>query len=105
MMNITELMTALIALAVAVLTTFVIPAIRQRMDAEDFNQLLKWVKIAVQAAEMLYTESGMGKYKKTYVKDFLQEQGYSLNDAELDAAIESAVLELKESVKNESAAG
>ena len=97
-MNITDILSALIALAAAILTTFVIPAIRQKMDAQDFAQLLKWVKIGVQAAEMIYKGTGMGKMKKQYVKEFLLSHGYTLDEAELDAAIESAVLELNESV-------
>ena len=101
MLNITDVMSALIALAVAILTTFVVPAIRQKMDKEDFAELLKWVKIAVEAAEMIYNRSGMGKEKKQYVREFLIARGYTLDDAELDAAIESAVLELKVSVSNE----
>ena len=97
-MNITDILSALIALTAAILTTFVIPAIRQKMDAQGFAQLLKWVKIGVQAAEMIYKGTGMGRAKKQYVKEFLLSHGYELDEAELDAAIESAVLELKESV-------
>ena len=98
MLNITDIMSAIIALAAAILTTFVVPAIRQKMDAENFSQMLKWVKIGVQAAEMIYKGTGMGRAKKQYVKEFLLSHGYELDEAELDAAIESAVLELKESV-------
>ena len=97
-MNITDMMTALIALAAAILTTFVVPAVRRKMDAENFSELLKWVKIGVQAAEMVYNGTGMGKLKKQYVKAFLLNRGYTLDEEALDAAIESAVLELKESV-------
>ncbi len=97
-MNITDILSALIALTAAILTTFVIPAIRQKMDAQGFAQLLKWVKIGVQAAEMIYKGTGMGRAKKQYVKEFLLSHGYTLDEAELDAAIESAVLELNESV-------
>ena len=105
MLNITDIMSAIIALAVAILTTFVVPAIRRKMDAEYFDELLKWVKIAVKAAELIYKGTGMGKAKKQYVKEFLLSHGYELDEAELDAAIESAVLEMKESVKHEQAAG
>lgn len=101
MLNITEIMSALIALAVAVLTTFIIPAIRQKMNADEFAGLLKWTKIAVQAAEMIYNDAGLGKEKKRYVEQFLTNKGYVLDAAEMDAAIESAVLELKASVANE----
>ena len=102
MVNISDMMSALIALAVAVLTTFVIPAIRQKMGAEDFAELLKWVKIAVQAAEQSWAGiSGSGKQKKEYVQRFLENRGYDLDPDELDAAIESAVLELKGSIADE----
>lgn len=98
MLNITDIMSALIALAAAVLTTFVVPAIRRKMDAEEFAEMLKWVKIAVEAAEMIYKGAGLGYAKKEYVRQFIKDHGYILDEAELDAAIESAVLELKESV-------
>ena len=98
MLNITDIMSAIIALAAAILTTFVVPAIRQKMDAEDFAQMLKWVKIAVQAAELIYKGTGLGAQKKAYVKEFLLSRGYELDETELDAAIEAAVLELKVSV-------
>ena len=98
MMNITDIMSAIIALAAAILTTFVVPAIRQQMDAQDFAKMLKWVKIGVQAAEMIYKGTGMGREKKAYVENFLLAHGYDLDYNELDAVIESAVLELKESV-------
>lgn len=101
MMSITEIMSALIALAFAVLTSFIVPAVKQRMGAAEFAELLKWVKIAVEAAEMIYKESGMGRMKKQYVQQFLTSHGYTLDDEELDAVIESAVLELKAGVANE----
>lgn len=100
-MDITEFVKALVALAISVLTCFVIPYLRQRMDAEQMNELLKWTKIAVQAAEMIYNETGMGAKKKQYVTDFLLSKGYTLDMGEVDNAIESAVLELKAGVVGE----
>ena len=98
MLNLTNIMSAIIALAAAILTTFVVPAMRRKMDTEDFDELLKWVKIAVKAAEMIYKGTGLGAQKKAYVKEFLLSRGYELDETELDAAIEAAVLELKVSV-------
>ena len=98
MLNITDIMSAIIALVAAILTTFIVPAIRQKMDAQDFAELLKWTKIAVEAAEMIYNGTGLGREKKRYVEQFLTNRGYVLDAAEMDAAIEAAVLELKESV-------
>ena len=54
---------------------------------------MKWVEIAVAAAEQLF-HTTQGKEKKTYVVQFLQEQGVTFSEAEIDAAIEGAVLKL-----------
>lgn len=62
-----------------------------------FEKIKSWVKVAVQAAEMIYTESGMGATKKAYVMDYLNKKGYTLDTETLDNLIESAVLELKKS--------
>ena len=97
-MDITEFVKAIFALAVSVLTCFIIPAIKQRMDANEFAELCKWVKIAVEAAEMIYHESGLGKEKKKYVENFLHAKGITIDAGELDNLIESAVLELKAGV-------
>ena len=100
-MDITEFVKALVALAISVLTCFVIPAIKQRMEANEFAELWKWVKIAVEAAEMIYNRSGMGKEKKKYVENFLLAKGLTVKVDELDNLIEAAVLELKAGVVGE----
>jgi hypothetical protein len=55
---------------------------------------MKWVKIAVGAAEMIYTESGMGPQKKAYVIEYLNKKGFTVDFDTLDNIIENAVLEL-----------
>lgn len=99
-MDITEFAKAIFTLAVSVLTCFIIPAIKQRMDANEFAEMCKWIDIAVDAAEMIYNRSGMGKEKKGYVVNFLSSRGYELDEDELDAAIEASVRRLKAGGKN-----
>jgi hypothetical protein len=94
MVDITTIIEALITLAVALVTAFFIPWLKTKIDAAKLAELDKWVKIAVQAAEMIYTESGMGKFKKNYVKTFLESKGYTYDDESIDVLIESAVLAL-----------
>lgn len=95
MVDITTIIEALITLAVALVTAFFIPWLKSKVEAEKLSEAVKWVKIAVQAAEMIYTEADMGKFKKNYVLTFLEEKGYTYDVNSIDAMIESAVLELK----------
>ena len=43
---------------------------------------------------MIYTESGMGEQKKTYVLQYLNKKGLTVDYDTLDNLIENAVLEL-----------
>ena len=54
-----------------------------------------WVKIAVKAAEMLYAGQGRGEEKKTYVIEFLNSKGYTLDISSIENMIEAAVLEIQ----------
>lgn len=97
MIDITNVVSAVITLLVAVVTTFLIPYLKERVDAEKFEKIKAWVKVAVEAAEMIYTGVGRGEEKKAYVLDYLNQKGYKLDSATIDNLIESAVLELKKS--------
>lgn len=99
MKDYTQLIEAIITLVVTILTLFVIPWIKQKISADKLDEIMKWVKIAVQAAEMIYKESGMGKEKKAYVEKFLDDMGIEIDDVKIDSLIESAVLELKNDIK------
>lgn len=93
--DITEVIKYAILLVFAVCTTFVIPYIKAKIGDEKFTELQKWVKIGVQAAEMIFNEGGMGTVKKEYVIEFLKQKGYTLDTETISNLIESAVLELK----------
>ena len=94
-MDYTMIIKGVITILMALITMFVVPWLKSKTTEEQFNDILKWVKIAVQAAEMIYKESGMGKAKKAYVESFLNDLGIVYDKKEIDALIESAVLELK----------
>lgn len=100
-MDLTNLFEAIIALIVAIITTFLIPWLKTKVSAEKLLELQKWVTIAVQAAEMMYTDSGMGDLKKRYVEEFLISKGFKLDYDTLNNLIESAVLELKKGVETD----
>ena len=93
MTDLTPIINALITLIAAIITAFVIPWIKRNTTQKDREEMLKWVEIAVAAAQQLYHQLS-GKERKEYVLAFLAEKGYSVDDAALDNAIEAAVLKL-----------
>lgn len=96
MIDLTPIMEAIIALVVAVITAFVIPWLKGKIDADKLEQIKLWVTVAVEAAEQLYNGTGRGEEKKAYVVKFLQEKGFTLDPDSLDELIEAAVFNLPE---------
>ena len=94
MTDLTPIVNAVIALIAAIITTFLIPWIKSKIDAAKLAQIVEWVGIAVRAAEQIYNESGMGEKKKQYVLDFLASKGFTLDPDSINAMIEAAVKEL-----------
>lgn len=93
-MNITVIINAVIALIAAVVSTFLIPWIKSKTTAQQREELIAWVKIAVSAAEQIYIGSGRGADKKQYVLDFLSKNGFTVDTDSVNAAIEAAVKQL-----------
>ena len=94
MTDLTPIVNAVIALIASIITTFLIPWIKSKIDAAKLAQIVEWVGIAVRAAEQIYNESGMGEKKKQYVLDFLASKGFTLDPDSINAMIEAAVKEL-----------
>ena len=87
-------MIAVIGIIVAVAARYAIPFLKEKYGEAKLNNIAKWVKIAVNAAEMIYTESGMGQQKKAYVLEFLNNKGFTVDMDSIENLIESAVLDL-----------
>lgn len=92
-MGITEIVRLVIELVAAVASLCLVPWLRAKLNAEQVSDMLRWVEIAVSAAEQLY-DATQGSIKKGYVVSFLEERGYRVDEEELDLAIEAAVLRL-----------
>ena len=97
-MDITEIVTLVLRLMLVLTTTFVIPVIKKKIDAEKLAEARKWTKIAVEAAEMIYNGFEMGETKKAFVNDFLARKGFKLSTDEIDKLIEAAVLEMNNAI-------
>ena len=94
MIDITPILEAVATLAVALITTFVVPYIKSKTTLEQQTQLNAWVKIAVTAAEQVYEGPGQGDKKKVYVLSWLKSHGIVVDEDKVDAMIEAAVYEL-----------
>lgn len=57
------------------------------------DEIVKWVKVAVKAAEQIYNGSGQGKEKFAYVSEWISKK-FKISEADLKNIIESAVYEL-----------
>ncbi len=99
----TDIIVALIGLIGTIITAVLIPYIRSKTTKEKYDNIYTWVSIAVSAAEQIFKDvQKAGKLKKEYVLAFLNQKGFNINEDELDAMIEAAVLELnklKEAIK------
>lgn len=94
MFDITVIIEAVFALLAAVITAIVIPYIKSKTTTSQQAEINAWVKIAVIAAEQIYTGSGRGAEKKAYVLNWLREHGITVDAEKLDALIEAAVYDL-----------
>lgn len=98
--DLTQIILAVITLVGTVLTGFIIPLIRSKIDENHQAAFDSAVKIAVYAAEQIYTASKSGPEKKAYVIQLLEDQGYVVDNAAVDAAIEAQVQALR-NLKND----
>ena len=91
--DITAILEIALALISAIITTFVIPVIKEKLSETKREKLRFWVDIAVKAAEQLYG-SKTGQQKKEYVVSFLLSKGIVFDVDEVTALIESSVYKL-----------
>ena len=93
MIDLTTILEAIIALAVAIITAFVIPWFKSKTTAQEREELLAWVDIAVAAAQQMYHHLD-GSARLEYAMSFLKEKGYDVDDDIIRDAVEAAVLKL-----------
>lgn len=95
MIDLTPIVEAVACLAGALITAFLIPYIKSKLNTQQLEKFRSWTWIGVTAAEQFYHESGQGDMKKKYVMDFLAKKGFTVDMATLEALIESTVNTLK----------
>lgn len=98
--DLTPVFELLIAVISLLITSFLIPYIKSKLNAEQQARLEQYVKIAVGAAEQLYG-SKTGQEKKEYVVSFLLSKGLVFDVDEITAMIENEVYKLTQESNNE----
>lgn len=92
-MDYTQIVSAVIALISALVSAFLIPWLKTKIDANKLQTIKTYVEIGVKAAEQLYAATD-GEEKKAYVINFLAEHGIRFDVSTIDQLIEAAVLQL-----------
>ena len=81
--DLTPIFQALIILAAALITRYVVPWIKAKTTLDQRREIRDLVSILVFAAEKLYTGSGRGEEKLAWVQERLNAHGYTNELAEL----------------------
>ena len=93
MIDLTDIIQAVIALIVALITYKVIPWIKAKTTESQQAILMATVRTLVYAAEQLYG-AGKGKEKFTYVRQKLQEKGFDIDVDAIEAAVKEITIEI-----------
>ena len=106
-MNITPILELAVKLIFTLITIFLVPKLKELISTKvaesDQKKLLRWVELAVQAAEEA-EHSGLidKKAKYQYAKNFLEARGVTFDADTMQALIDSAVWDLLNQFKKDS---
>ena len=95
MLDFTPLFEALIGLATAAITIFLIPWLRERFGNEKLEKARGWVEIAVLAAEKLYG-AGNGDAKLEFAEKLLAEHKIKLDMDTLKAMVDAEIKKMEQ---------
>ena len=103
-MDITHIFELAILLVSAIVSAFVIPLLKQKLERDKLDKVLTYVEIAVTAADQLFsTEQGAEKkaYVVAYLNEELAKRGLTVDVETLENMIEAQVLVLHNELKND----
>jgi hypothetical protein len=87
-----EILSTLEALAILIVTGFLVPFIKAKTGEQKYARLKGNVETAVKAAEQLFGVK-RGREKQNFVEEYIESVGFKVKKRELTALIESAVQE------------
>lgn len=92
-----------LAVSAAIITTHLVPYIKNSIESSKRNTLNDVVKTAVEAMEQVIKESGKGAVKKqqviAFVSAWANEHKINITEDQLDKLIESVVFEMNKERK------
>lgn len=91
--DLTQIILAVITLLFGLLMRYVIPSIKAKTTANQMELIRAAVKTAVYAVEQLY-KSKPGQEKKQLVLQFLKDNGYIVDDKEIEDEISFIIEEI-----------
>lgn len=94
MIDLTPLLQAVISLAAALITLYLIPWIHERTTAEQRAKMRAMIDVAVYGAEKLYG-AGHGAEKFAYAQQWLKAQGFDIDLETLKMEIDAAILAME----------
>ncbi len=86
MIDLTKILIAILDLLALIVTYKLIPWLKIKLTNEQQNQLRAAIKIGVFAAEQMYG-AGNGAEKMQFVKKYLINHGFDVNQVEIEAAV------------------
>ena len=91
MYDFTPILQVLVGLVFTIITALLAPYVKGEISCQRFERMRMLVRVAVRAAEQIFSEEGSGARKKSYVRRCLKCAGYKLDPQIADALIECAV--------------
>lgn len=107
--DITPIILAIIALCTVLLTSFVIPKLKAKHPQEEIDNALNQLEVyknvamlACRMVEQLYPGMAQTKFNeaRNFMVDYLTKAGIKIDEDQVTAAIESAVLEINKTLRN-----
>ena len=107
--DITPIILAVIALCTVLLTSFVIPKLKAKHPQEEIDKALNQLEVyknvamlACRMVEQLYPGMAQTKFNeaRNFMIDYLTKAGIKIDEDQVTAAIESAILEINKTLRN-----
>lgn len=93
-----EIFGAIITILCALITRFIVPWVKEKIEASRYKNIMDKIIDAVHGVEEIYKQSGMGETKKqeviNYISMYLLKKNIRLSDEEIELLIHSAVCQL-----------
>ena len=92
MIDITEIVVAVLGLLGLIVTTVLVPWIKSKMTNEQWQMIVNYAYAGVQAAEIIFNAQGQGEAKFEWVTDYI-EQRCAEHNIKIDADTVKVVIE------------